>query len=155
VQEADHALGRLRRGQPLGIPAHVTVNYPFRPHGGVTPEVQEELRALFGAFAGFSARFSRIERFPGVLYLAPEPVDRFVELTKVVVARWPESPPYEGAYTTIVPHLTVREGPEPRRLAARVQRRLPIDAAVHEVVLMRPDRRGRWSLVCSFPLGAT
>jgi hypothetical protein len=49
----------------------------------------------------------RTARFPGVLYLDPEPADGLRQLTLAIAGRWPKAPPYGGAFDEVIPHLTV------------------------------------------------
>src|SRR5436305_14446142 len=79
-----------------GIPAHVTLLFPFRPAERVDDALLAELRALFAAVAPFDVEFPRIGRFAEVAWLAPEPAEPFVALTETRVARFPEHPPYGG-----------------------------------------------------------
>jgi len=155
VPEADSPLEAA--GAPRGeeMPRHVTLLFPFRPAGGVTDHTVAELSELLGRFRSFAFRLARTGRFPGVLYLEPEPAARFRDLTEALVARWPESLPYEGAYDEVVPHLTVIDGgAEADGLEAEVVRRLPIDAVAGEVWLLR-QHRGRWGVRARFPLAAS
>ena len=39
-----------------------------------------------------------------------KPVEPFRALTAQLCDRWPEAPPYGGAYPEVVPHLTVAQG---------------------------------------------
>jgi hypothetical protein len=83
----------------------------------------------------------RIGRFPGVIYLAPEPAVPFVRLTGLIQRRWPSSAPYEGAYDRVVPHVTVTLGDlsaEP----ATLEQQLPITVQAEEMWLMKPIRHG-------------
>ncbi|AWS41654.1 2'-5' RNA ligase family protein [Streptosporangium sp. 'caverna'] len=77
VPEAEPVVGRWReRFDPFaarGVPAHVTVLYPFLDNGRIDDRLLGELRELFAAQASFEVRFDRCGRFPEVLYLAPEP----------------------------------------------------------------------------------
>lgn len=91
-----------------GIPAHVTVIYPFLHESLLSASVLNGLRAECAETAPFEVSF-RVGRFPGVLYLAPEPTTGFRELTARFVERWPEAPPYGGKYKDPVPHLTVAD----------------------------------------------
>src|SRR5262249_30316489 len=92
-----------------GVPAHVTVLYPFVPPSKLTSSILRTLTELFAAVAPFRAKFSRIRRFPGALYLAPVPATPFRRLTQLVHERFPDTPPYEGRFADVVPHLTVAD----------------------------------------------
>jgi hypothetical protein len=101
----------------------------------------------------FEFALARVDRFPGVLYLAPEPSEPFKRLTAQATARWPELPPYGGAFDQVVPHLTVAEGAEPPGLAGQLERRLPLRTEATDLALLVRDRRSRWSIMARFPLG--
>src|SRR5215831_5332630 len=60
-----------------GVPAHVTVIYPFLDRGLLDDGVLGELAEVFARQRAFEARLARCGRFPGVLYLAPEPAALF------------------------------------------------------------------------------
>jgi 2'-5' RNA ligase len=141
----------------IGVPTHVTLLYPFVPAEAVDEALLAELGALFARFEPFDFTLTRTARFPRVLYLAPEPAARFIELTEAIMARWPEYPHWEGMFDEIVPHLTVAEG-EPEVLDAAeadVVPGLPVAAQAREAVLLEelePDWV-RWGPRASFPLG--
>ncbi|MEV0650638.1 2'-5' RNA ligase family protein [Phytomonospora sp. NPDC050363] len=90
VPEVEPAVGAWRRrfdsAAAAGVPAHVTVLYPFLDIGRVDTAA---LAALFGGHRAFDVRFEQSARFPEVLYLAPTPERPFRELTEAVAARWP------------------------------------------------------------------
>jgi 2'-5' RNA ligase superfamily protein len=134
------------------MPAHVTILYPFLSPNGIAPSVDHDLGLTVGAFPPFVFRLVRVERFPGVLFLEPDPAGPFVELTSAVHARWPDHPPYGGAFDRVIPHLTVVQGPEPPGLVHELEKALPIESEASEICLM-VQRRGKWSLVKRFPLG--
>ena len=144
----------------LGIPAHITINYPFIP--GVTPSADTlgRLRKVFAAVQPFSFTLDHVARFPNVVYLAPIPSAPFVQLIERVAQEFPESPPYEGRFDSITPHLTVAYSMDGHLLASVEQAfsdaasdRLPLSAFATHVWLM-DDRAGRWAKRVSFPLGA-
>jgi 2'-5' RNA ligase len=93
-----------------GMPAHVTVLYPFLPEERLTSDVLARLRELCAESPSLDVRFRRTGRFPGVLYLDPEPADGLRQLTLALAGRWPEAPPYGGAFGEVIPHLTVAHG---------------------------------------------
>ena len=137
-----------------GVPAHVTLLFPFRPAGLVDDALLGELRDLCSAAAPFDVEFRRVGRFEEVAWLAPEPSEPFVALTKALVARYPEHPPYgEESFDEIVPHLTIvnRAGPE---LLAEVESalvyELPVRARVREATLLEEGEDGVWRARASF-----
>src|SRR5262249_10404176 len=107
VPEAEPHVAHLReRHDPaaqLGVPAHITLLFPFLSPERITAAVLGEIRAIASATAAFSFRLSGPRHFPGVLYLAPEPPAPFVELTEALVRRFPEFPPYGGQISSILP----------------------------------------------------
>jgi len=163
VPEVEPLIGPFRmKHDPAaaeGVPAHVTVLYPFVTPSKISPAILRTLTELFAALPRFRASFTEVRRFPDVLYLAPEPAASFRRLTERVFARFPETPPYEGRFTHIVPHLTVAHAEEPAQLeeiAAELQRassgRFPILADVREIAMIE-KWDGRWRGRAAFPLG--
>lgn len=139
---------------PPGVPAHVTLLYPFLPRAD--DELVAELRSLFASVPAFEFGLARIERFPdGTAWLAPEPPEPFVALTRTIVERFPAYPPYGGAHDEIVPHLTIAQGEG--ELLARVEAGLaglePIDARADEVALLERGEDGVWCRRGTFRLG--
>jgi 2'-5' RNA ligase len=120
-----------------GMPAHVTALYPFLPAGALTGDVVAELRGLCTAVPVLDVVFARTGRFPDVLYLDPEPADGLRRLTLAIAERWPEAPPYGGAYDDVIPHLTVAHaaGEAVAEIEADVQRALPLAARLIEAWL--------------------
>jgi hypothetical protein len=148
VAAADGLLQKSAR-EP-GLPAHVTLLYPFLKARAIDGETESALAALLREIPAFDFALSQIGRFPGVVYLAPDPAQPFVALTHALALRWPDHQPYGGAYEEIVPHLTVAYGaPIPDGLDAR----LPFTARAEEVWLMA-RAGGRWVRRRSFPLGS-
>ena len=139
----------------LGMPAHVTVLFPFLPARHVGPEVEAALRRTLAGSPAFAFRLARTGRFPAVLYLAPEPADRFVALTDAVRERWPAYQPYDGRHAVVVPHLSVAHDAWPAGLASELERGLPIEAEAREVCLLTQARSGRWSTRLRIPLSTT
>jgi hypothetical protein len=143
-----------------GMPARITLLYPFKPPGDISAAVLGELRLCFAGFRQFDFSLTAIRQFAGgVLYLAPKPDEPFRRLTLAVCARYPDTPPYGGRFANIVPHLTVAELMERRqfdRVAdefARASRgKLPIRATAREIALME-RRAGNWQLRTALPLG--
>ncbi len=164
VPEAESLVGRFReRHDPvaaLGVPAHITVNYPFIPGVEPTPEVLARLSKMFADVEPFSFTLDHVGSFPNTIYLGPAPATPFVRLVERVASEFAESPPYGGQFDSIVPHLTVAHSNDSKLLAS-VQRefsdvaaqRLPLDGFAGGVSLL-DDSTGRWVILSSFTLGS-
>jgi 2'-5' RNA ligase len=138
-----------------GIPAHVTILYPFVPPGELTSGVEEEVRRALDGFPAFDFTLTRVQRFDdGVLYLAPEPAGPFTALTTTITRRWPEHPPYGGAFDPVIPHLTVAmsDGASVEALVPELAAGLPIATRAEEVCLMVGREEGIWEVRDRFPL---
>ena len=139
----------------LGAGAHVTVLFPFAPPDTIHADSLERVeRALVGS-EPFAVTFDAVRSFPDhVLYLAPEPAERFRALTEVLAAAFPEYPPYQGQFPDVIPHLTVthRADAPIDRIAAAVRPRLPVAAAASRVEVWQEGIDGMWSTRASFPL---
>jgi 2'-5' RNA ligase len=153
VRHHRHALDPVA---PLGVPAHVTVLYPFLAPADVDNDVCDAIAAVVDAFRTFEFTLHAVGRFPdGVVYLAPEPTDPFVAITNALVDRWPDHPPYGGAYDTVIPHLTVAKtngSGDLAALEAELTDGLPIPALADAVWLMEGQPEDRWAIRAVFPL---
>ncbi|HEY7198817.1 MAG TPA: 2'-5' RNA ligase family protein [Candidatus Dormibacteraeota bacterium] len=140
-----------------GVPAHLTLLYPFLSPEEITGGDLAQLGALFASAPPTPYRLTAVRRFPrGVLYLAPDPESPFRELTKKIWALYPHHPPYGGAFEHVIPHLTVAQSADYAlldRLEAAVTPGLPIDAHAGEAWLMVQSDDGRWRAGHRFPLG--
>ncbi|MDJ1137113.1 2'-5' RNA ligase family protein [Streptomyces iconiensis] len=139
-----------------GGSAHLTVLFPFLDRHMVDATARTALTELFAAHPPFALELARCARFPGVLYLVPEPMAPLRALTRAVTDRWPEHPPYGGLFGDLDPHLTVaNSGGEAVHTAIEkdLAPRLPLTARVRTVDLVVHDGT-RWRPWLSFPLGA-
>src|SRR5689334_7328793 len=138
---------RLDGAAALGVPAHVTVLFPFVPPPAITPAVVDALAAAVATVSAFGCEFPATSWFgENVLYLAPRPDEPFRALTRAVCAAFPGYLPYGGAFADTIPHLTVGERPAGDRPAggvadlraaeAAVLPQLPIRSRVSQVWLM-------------------
>lgn len=157
-------VGRHRRQHDpvaaLGVPAHVTVHFPWLPAAGVDDRALASVARLAGMTPRIPVTFAQTRWFEeSVLWLAPEPDAPFRDLSERSQALWPEHPLYEGAFSDVVPHLTVgvvAEGEDdwPLRLVARdLAGALPVHAMATEVRWLVRGADGRWTTRRSFPLG--
>jgi|SRR5579875_77926 len=141
-----------------GMPAHVTVLYPFVEPAELDDAVMRRLEEVFASTAPFRFSLKAVGWFGDrVAYLLPEPSGPFLSLTQAVVDRFPGYQPYKGLYEHPVPHLTLGSvGSRARlsRAAQRAAKRLPVEASAREVLLMSHPHRGRWRPVRAFALGS-
>ena len=157
VPEAEPVIGASRtlhtQDGAAGMPAHVTLLYPFAPIGAVDIDAVREIAV---ATQPFAYELRAVHEWPdGVVYLEPRPAAPFVELTLGLAARFPDYPPYGGIHDDVVPHVTVVHTGDPRAradAAASVAGSLPIRCDADEIWLMH-EVNGRWRGHTPFPLG--
>ena len=162
VPQAEQAVSRWRsvldRAASWGVPAHVTVLYPFLTLEELDDGALTAVGEAVASVPRFTADFTHVRWFGDtVVWLAPTPDEPFRVLTAAVWQRFPQAPPYEGVHTDVVPHLTIGHDAPQRILseaAEGVAGFLPIRASVDTVRLIagtpRPDG---WRTVRDFPLG--
>ena len=162
VPAAEPVVGRLRElydpAAGWGVPAHITVLYPFMPPAEINDKVLAELQELVGSFDGFDFSLDRVDQFDtDVLFVRPNPADRFVALTAAVAAAWPQHQPYEGVHDEVVPHLTVAhtgKGASFDAIRARVRSELPIHTRAESLDLMVGSYApNSWHTKTTFDLG--
>jgi len=139
-----------------GIPAHVTLLYPFMPVDGLDDEVRRKVGRIVAAEPSFTVNFRDIARFPNVVYLPPEPPDPFRRMTTALAQEFPDYPPYEGVYETLIPHLTVAQDvPDDYYAAAEhaLPQALPVRHIVREAWLIGHLPEQPWHTLWRLPLG--
>ncbi len=119
------------------------------------PAVRRELAAIAATQAPFEVTFATVERFPDVVYLAPRPAEPFTRLTGAIAARYPDFPPYGGAFDVVIPHLTVVESDEAplEAIAAAAASPLPFGCRVDGARGPRGRRRGPLAPPLADPAG--
>lgn len=163
VPEAEAAVAawreRLDPQAALGVPAHITVLFPFAAPDRLDDSSIEILGRLVATAASFEFFLARTAWFGDTtLWLAPEPAAPFKQLTTLITGAFPAYPPYAGQFDEVVPHLTIGDhGARHQFLDAEreMQKHLPISAAARAVSLMveRSDRR--WERLTVFPLASS
>ena len=152
--------GRYDPAAAMGVPAHLTVAYPFKPTPLLTGEDVAALGRIFARFASFTVVFARTARFGDeVLYLEPLDPEPLADLTAAVEVAFPQYPIYGGVHPDLRPHLTVAVA-QPSETVAAVERELgellPVEQPVSEIELwhrLPPDTgHGRWEHLHTFPL---
>ncbi|MCH6170654.1 2'-5' RNA ligase family protein [Pseudonocardia alaniniphila] len=162
VPEAEPVVGAFRasldRSAGWGVPAHVTVIYPFLAPDRLGPDELRRLRDAVRSVPRFEVSFTEVRWFADtVVWLAPHPAEGFRALIDAVWSAFPECPPYRGAFGTPVPHLTIGDDAALDTLSAAgdaVSRRLPVTASVHVAHLFQGSAApGAWRSVAELPLG--
>jgi 2'-5' RNA ligase len=163
VPEAEPAVGphraRLDPAAAEGVPAHVTVLYPFVPPPEITATTIEVLAAAVRSVAAFDCQFPATAWFgEDVVWLAPRPDEPFRALTRAVRAAFPGYLPYGGRHDDPVPHLTIGDQPPGgvaalRAAEADVLTALPVRTRVSRAWLMSGGReRGSWRTLAELSL---
>jgi 2'-5' RNA ligase len=162
VPEAERYIAHYRqRFDPSArrnVPAHVTILYPFMAPPLVDAEVLERIAGVATSVPCFDYRLARTERFPVALYLAPDPGEPYATLMDGIFRAFPDYPPFEGKFDTVVPHVTVAHGDEPLLCEIEVELRIALPgsgvrARCSELVLIE-NSSGRWEQMHVFALGS-
>lgn len=144
----------------LGVPAHVTLLYPFIPPDRIRVRDLAGLRRALRAEPAFAIELSAVGTFPadagrpGTTYLVPVPAGPLVRLTRAIWAAFPDHPPYGGAFDAIVPHLTVAD--DAARLAeveGIARTALPVRRRVSDAWLIVEGDDDRWTRRARLALG--
>jgi hypothetical protein len=104
VPAAEPVVGRHRArldgAAVRGVPAHVTVLYPFLPPDAITGADLGRLAAAVGRVSSFACEFARARWFADeVVWLAPQPDEPFRAQTRAVTAAFPGFPPAPKRHT--------------------------------------------------------
>jgi 2'-5' RNA ligase len=140
----------------LGVPPHITVLYPFVPPDQIDSKVLVEIRRAVSNMRAFEFALAKAGRFAATAYLAPEPSEPFVELTRSIMRGFPTYPPYAGEHAGIEPHLTVSNGSADDAIIAHaalieaIAESGPIHAICDALVLIE-NASGRWKNMYVFP----
>jgi 2'-5' RNA ligase len=155
VPEAERAVNLLRQAHTQdgaeGMPAHVTLIYPFTDDSQLDAGRISDVRALLEERPAFQFQLAEVRRFDNLpkesyVWLAPTPSQPFVEMVKALASVFPEHQPFDGAFTTIVPHLTIAASADEDLLdcvASQVADALPIKARAETARIMQ-HLGGRW-----------
>jgi 2'-5' RNA ligase len=151
-----HFRHRLDSSAGLGVPAHITVLYPFIPPPGLDA-VLSQLGRLFAAVPRFAFRLDRTRWFDDrVVWLAPSDPGPFAVLTVRVTEAFPAYLPYGGQFGGITPHLTIGDDQPVASLRAAeesIRPLLPVTGKVTAVTLIaQATAGGQFSRAATFPL---
>ena len=137
------------------IPPHLTLLSPWDLEPW-SERARTRLGRAVHRIPSFQLRFSSVGTLPtGHVYLDPEPSRDLATLFSALTNAFPEFPPYDGAFSEWLPHLTVsRRGGEP--IATDVRHELaahgPLVLDVNEVSAWEYLPSGRWIRHLTAPL---
>ncbi len=155
------SLERLRRyavaDAAHGVPAHVTLLYPFVAPDELTATLRKTLAAIVRRVPPFDYRLSGPRRWPDTIYAAVEPGAPFMRLHRDLARAFPAYPIYGRPGFRLTPHITVAEGAaaqDPATLRHEGWTALPVEARATAVEVIASDAADRWQIVWRLPLGA-
>ncbi|MDL5155286.1 2'-5' RNA ligase family protein [Actinomycetospora termitidis] len=162
VPQAEPVVGKERLAldptTAAGVPAHVTVLYPFLPPDEIDDAVVARLQHAVAGSGAIDCSFATTGWFgEDYLWLGPRPSAPFADLTACVWEAFPQCPPYRGEHEPH-PHLTIgygsTSGVEALRAAeARIVGQLPFAARVEALHLLVGSREpDSWRVVADLPL---
>lgn len=130
----------------LGMPAHITILFPFMAFESISDDVLERAQEILGRHRPFSFELRTTKRFPEFLWLAPEPSEPFAALPRALESAFPDYPAYGGAFGDAIPHLTVAQGSrdvlDDAETVLHERLRQPIHAQVDHVSLFAQTDEG-------------
>ena len=156
-------LARLRDGldpsAAAGVPAHITLLYPFVPPDRLGESVFTPVAEIARTVAAFSFTLGRVQRWTGVVCLLPDPSEPFRRLIVALASAFPDFPPYGGAHAVadVVPHVTIAQSARTEDLdaaSAALPGLLPVPAHFDEIRLIAHGSGQLWQTVwsCRLPI---
>lgn len=143
---------------PAGVPAHLTLLYPFLPPDGCE-EAHAEVAAFFADVEPFEFELTEVGWFDDrVVFVAPNDPAPFVALTERLVGHWTQCVPYGGRHGGAhVPHLTLGIEGTPEEMAGLAEaaaQLLPMTCVADQAWLMiGTPRPARWDVSDRFTFG--
>lgn len=155
ASEAEQLVGKWRAvhdpSARRGVPAHITLVVPWVPPEQIKQEHLEKLAEVLADQEPFEYSLDSVCWFgERVLWLGPSPNDPFKHLTALLASHF-DTPPWQGMFTEVVPHLTVglagcALGRTLSEAADDLRGKLPVKCRATEVDVMSGDGTS-WELV--------
>jgi 2'-5' RNA ligase len=152
------ALDALRRRRipeaAAGIPAHITLLFPFADPAAIDESVRRLVAATVARHPACSVALDGPRIWPDTIYAGVDPAEPLTALQAALAVAFPTLPVYGGGID-FVPHVTI----SPRAamddagvIADPAWAELPITLTVAEVDLFVHGDDGRWRSMDRFPL---
>lgn len=163
VPKAELLIGAWReRHDPVagqGVPSHITVLHPFMAAGELKEANLDALKRSLRQVKPFDFSLTRVDQFPGSIWLRPEPDQHFRRLTKLIWDTFPDYPPYRGVHPDSQPHLTIAitqhaggQAAMAEQLTAELGGLLPLEARASALSVFA-WKDNAWSKASELPLG--
>jgi 2'-5' RNA ligase len=149
---------RMDPSASQGVPAHVTLLYPFMPPADLSEDVRRAVEQVVAAEPAFPFVLRAVRRWPNVVYLEPHPAEPFKRMIDALCAAFPQFPPYGGLHEDVIPHVTVAQDvPDDYYAAAEhaLPAMLPVRDFAREAWLIGHTPEAPWSTLWRLPLGAS
>jgi len=138
-----------------GMPPHITIMYPFLVADELRGETMARLVELLGFTGAFEYSLTDVREFEQqVVYLTPDPAERFIHLTSLVGEHCGIRP-YGGAHSEVVPHLTIAVSApkeQRRRMTDELRQKLPQTGIASEAWVMVGSNDRMWRRTHSIAL---
>lgn len=148
--------GAADRMARRGVPAHVTILFPFLHVDELAEPVRSTLAGIAADATPLTARFAHVERHDGTVWLLPADQRPFLDLTTAVAAAWPDHPPYEGIHDELIAHLTLVESPDAGALDAAQDAAVAagtFETRIDTLTVIVEVAHDRWHPLWHLPLG--
>lgn len=138
-----------------GLPAHVTLAWPFAERGSIDDAVVDVVGEIVARRAPWTMRLVERRRWSDAVYTAIDPEAPAVALQADLAAAFPSLPIYGGTIDVFVPHVTIAEGQavnDPALDADPGWGELPATQLVSEVELIVRSAAAGWIVERRFPM---
>jgi 2'-5' RNA ligase len=139
-----------------GLPAHLTMLYPFVDPGRLRADVRRRLAAMAAMTPSFEYQLAGPASWPNATYVAVDPTAPFVALQGRLAEAFPAFPIYgTDPGFEFVPHVTIAEGPpagDPAILDDPAWRSLPRTGRVASIEVIARLPGAPWRTIWRLPL---
>jgi len=154
-------LERLRRRSVAdanqGVPAHMTLLYPFVEATALDSSIRRQLASIARAHMPIDYRLAGPAAWPDTIYIAVDPAEPFQALQADLAGAFAAYPIYgREAGFAFVPHVTIAEGrfiENPRVIRSPAWDSLPAAGRADAIEVIAEDPDGRWRLQWRMRLG--
>lgn len=145
--EVEGVVGAFRQAnyekQRYGLMSHLTLIYPFKRVEALNTAVFQKIDQLVNKTLPLTYKIDTTSQFPDTLFLNFANQQPLVQLVQTFADAFPENPPYEGKFDTIVPHITIANSSDKHTLRQLEQKfwqqfgdKLPITGEITAVHLI-------------------